>query len=119
MKTTEQIGREVIEANYGINTEWGQPNEFGEQGFTRAQAESDIDSDEILGLIESAIQLDRDQRIQVGDIVEHIDHPELDPRQVIAVGDDWLWLDVQRAQLSAGALPVRLPLSNYRRFTRR
>lgn len=61
IKTPEQISREVIDANYGIGTEWGEPNRFGEEGFTRAQAESDIDSDDIRRLIEQAINADRAQ----------------------------------------------------------
>lgn len=62
MKTPDQIAREVIEANYGIGTDWEEPNEHGEEGFTRAQAESDIDADEIRGLITAALDADRAQR---------------------------------------------------------
>lgn len=61
MKTPEQIGRDVIESEYGIGTDWEEPNEFGEAGFTRAQAETDIDSDDIRRLIEKAIWADRAQ----------------------------------------------------------
>lgn len=61
IKTPEQIGREVIDANYGIGTEWEEPNQFGEEGFTRAQAESDIDADDIRLLIEQAVNADRAQ----------------------------------------------------------
>lgn len=59
MKSSELIAREVIEANYGLDTAWEEPNEHGEAGFTRAQAESDIDSDEIRALIEQGIERDR------------------------------------------------------------
>lgn len=62
MKTPEQIGREVIEANYGIGTEWEEPNQYGEEGFTRAQVESDIDADDVRLLIEQGINADREQR---------------------------------------------------------
>lgn len=61
MKTPEQIGREVIDAHFGIGTVWEEPNEHGEEGFTRAQAETDIDADDIRGLIEEGIRLSREQ----------------------------------------------------------
>lgn len=44
MNDTEKIAREVIDAHYGLSTKWGEPNQYGEEGFTRAQAESDIDA---------------------------------------------------------------------------
>ena len=62
IKTPEQIAREVIERNYGLGTDWEEPNEYGEGGFTRAQAESDIDADDIRALIEQGIAADREQR---------------------------------------------------------
>ncbi|HAN25824.1 MAG: hypothetical protein CMH36_10000 [Microbacterium sp.] len=62
IKTPEQIAREVIERNYGLGTDWEEPNEYGEEGFTRAQAESDIDADDIRALIEQGIAADREQR---------------------------------------------------------
>ncbi len=61
IKPPEQISREVIDAHYGIGTEWEEPNQFGEEGFTRAQAESDIEADDIRLLIEQAINTDRAQ----------------------------------------------------------
>lgn len=61
MKTPEQIGRQVIDNHYGIGTEWEEPNQFGEEGFTRAQAESDIDADDVRLLIEEGIEADRAQ----------------------------------------------------------
>ena len=61
MKTPEQLGREAIDAHYGIGTEWEEPNQYGEEGFTRAQAESDIDADDIRLLIDEAIANDRAQ----------------------------------------------------------
>jgi hypothetical protein len=68
VKTAEQIGREVIEANYGIGSPWEEPNAYGEEGFTRAQAESDIGADEIRGLIVAAIEADRAQRFNAADM---------------------------------------------------
>lgn len=61
MRTPEQISHDVIDANYGIGTDWEEPNPFGEEGFTRAQAESDINADDIRELIEEAIRADRAQ----------------------------------------------------------
>lgn len=61
LKSPEQLGREAIEKNYGVGSDWEEPNQYGEEGFTRAQAESDIDADEIRGLIEQAIVADRMQ----------------------------------------------------------
>lgn len=62
IKTPDEIAREVIEKNYGIGSPWEEPNDFGEEGFTRAQAESDIDADDIRGLIEQAIATEQAQR---------------------------------------------------------
>jgi len=56
------IGREVIDRHYGIGTEWEEPNEYGEEGFTRAQAETEIEADDIRLLIEEGIREDRRQR---------------------------------------------------------
>lgn len=61
LKTPQQLGREVIDRHYGPGTDWEEPNEFGEEGFTRAQAESDIDADDIRLLIQEAIKADRKQ----------------------------------------------------------
>lgn len=61
-KTPEIIGREVIDRHYGIGTEWEEPNEYGEEGFTRAQAETEIEADDIRLLIEEGIREDRRQR---------------------------------------------------------
>ncbi|WP_026820027.1 hypothetical protein [Arthrobacter castelli] len=61
MKTPEQLSREVIDAHYGVGTEWEEPNQHGEENFTRAQAESDIDADDIRLLIEEAVEADRQQ----------------------------------------------------------
>jgi hypothetical protein len=62
VKTPEQIACEVIDAHYDIGTEWEGPNRFDEKGFTRAQAESDIDTDDVRRLIEEGIRADRAQR---------------------------------------------------------
>lgn len=62
MKTSDLIAREAMDKRYGIGTDWEEPNEYGEEGFTRAQAESDIGADEILGVIREAIEADRAQR---------------------------------------------------------
>lgn len=56
------LAREAMDRSYGIGTDWEEPNEHGEEGFTRAQAESDIDADEIIAVIASAIEADRAQR---------------------------------------------------------
>lgn len=54
------------------------------------------------------------EKIEVGDLVENIIHPDLDYRTVIQVGRDWIWLDFQQAQLDAGHAPIQLPIENYR-----
>lgn len=61
IKTPEQLSQDVIEANYGVGTDWEEPNTYGEAGFTRAQAESDISADDVRKLIEDAITADRRQ----------------------------------------------------------
>lgn len=61
-KTPTQVAEDVMNASYGPGSNWSEPNEFDETGFTRAQAESDIDTEEILGLIQKAIEVDRAQR---------------------------------------------------------
>ena len=61
LKTPEQLGREAIDNHYGIGTRWEEPNQCGEEGFTRAQVESDIDADDIRLLIEEAVHADRAQ----------------------------------------------------------
>lgn len=63
----------------------------------------------------SLVELAPAKRIEVGDRVEHL-FADVDPRTVIAVGPDWLWLDFQQAQLAAGELPTFLPMRNYRRI---
>lgn len=63
----------------------------------------------------SLVELAPAKRIEVGDRVEHI-FADVDPRTVIAVGPDWLWLDFQQSQLAAGELPTFLPMRNYRRI---
>ncbi|WP_217181593.1 hypothetical protein [Streptomyces sp. AC495_CC817] len=68
MKTPERIAREAMDKHYGIGTEWEEPNAYGEEGFTRAQAETDIDADDILLIIREAIQADRAQRENDGSI---------------------------------------------------
>lgn len=61
IKSPAQLSQDVIEANYGVGTDWEEPNEYGEAGFTRAQAESDISADDVRKLIEDAIAADRRQ----------------------------------------------------------
>lgn len=61
LKTSEQLAREVIDRHYGIGSDWEEPNQYGEEGFTRAQAESDIDADDIRLLIEEAVYADHEQ----------------------------------------------------------
>lgn len=73
MKTPEQIRREVMDAVYGIGTEWEEPNEHGEEGFTRALIESDIDADDIGALIERAIEIDRAQRTEDKTLIDGIE----------------------------------------------
>lgn len=48
-----------------------------------------------------------DLPIQPGDLVEHREK-DLDPREVIAIGVDWLTLDI------AGSESPRLPKDNYK-----
>ncbi|MCY1718532.1 hypothetical protein OVA26_16470 [Microbacterium sp. SL62] len=55
------LAREAMDRRYGLGTEWEEPNIHGEEHFTRAQAESDIDADEILSIIVSAVEADRAQ----------------------------------------------------------
>lgn len=62
MKDPELLAREAMDNHYGLGAEWEEPNQYGEDGFTRAQAESDIDADQILGIIQEAINVDRAQR---------------------------------------------------------
>lgn len=62
MKTPDLIAREAMDKHYGIGTDWEEPNQYGEEGFTRAQAETEIDADTILGIIREAIEADRAQR---------------------------------------------------------
>lgn len=48
--------------------------------------------------------------IQPGDLVEHATK-DLDPREVVAVGRDWLTLDI-------GGETTRIPKDNYRVYSR-
>lgn len=73
LKTPNQLGREVIDAHYGIGSDWEEPNEHGEEGFTRAQAESDIDTGDIHDLIAEAVEADREQ------IRQALQHPQAVP----------------------------------------
>lgn len=63
-KSPDLIAREAMDNHYGIGTEWEEPNAYGEEGFTRAQAESDIEADDILAIIREAIEADRAQRAE-------------------------------------------------------
>ncbi|WP_311245286.1 MULTISPECIES: hypothetical protein [unclassified Microbacterium] len=62
VKSPMLIAREAMDRAYGIDSPWEEPNPYGEEGFTRAQAESDIDADEIISVIVSAIEADRANR---------------------------------------------------------
>lgn len=53
---------EVLDDHYGVGTSWEEPNEHGEAGFTRAQVETIIDSDDIATLIAEGITRDRAKR---------------------------------------------------------
>lgn len=74
----------------------------------------------LIDCITEAVSNDRQQRLRVGDRVEHINHAGLDSREIIALGSDkgepWLWLDFQQSELDEGYLPTRLPAANYRRL---
>lgn len=61
MKSPNDIAHTVLDQHYGPDSEWAEENSYGEQGFTRAQAETDIDADEIATLIAEAIRSDRRQ----------------------------------------------------------
>lgn len=109
MKTPEEVTFELLHRNYSTK----ETNCV--DGVAAALEEGMLDYDGIRAMITAAVEADRAQRIQVGDVVEHVDNPELDARRVITIGEDWLWLDFQEAQLTAGDLPPRLPLVNYRK----
>lgn len=66
-------------------------------------------------LLQSANNPVTDQEIKVGDRVEHFVSSSLDYRTVIAVGEDWLWLDFQRAELDQGHAPTKLPKNQYKK----
>lgn len=55
----EQIAEQVLDAHYGDGSDWAEENHFGERGFTRAQAESDIGRSDIAALITEAVAIDR------------------------------------------------------------
>lgn len=57
----KQIAEQVLDAHYGDNSGWAEENRFGERGFTRAQAESDIDRSDIAALITEAVAIDRSE----------------------------------------------------------
>lgn len=57
--SAEQIAERVLDAHYGDDSDWAEENHFGERGFTRAQAESDIDRSDIAALITEAVTIDR------------------------------------------------------------
>lgn len=59
--SAEQIAERVLDAHYGDDSDWAEENRFGERGFTRAQAESDIDRSDIAALITEAITIDRSE----------------------------------------------------------
>lgn len=61
LKEPMLLAREAMDRVYGLGTDWEEPNEHGEEGFTRAQAETDIDADHILPIIADAIVADRAQ----------------------------------------------------------
>lgn len=56
-----------------------------------------------------------DDEIRPGDTVENINHPDLDHRVVIGIGEEWIFLDFQQYLLEKGELPEPLPKSNYRK----
>lgn len=61
MRTPAEISDAVMDANYGAGSDWEEPNRYDESGFTRAQAESDIDRDEISGLIVQGVEKAREE----------------------------------------------------------
>jgi hypothetical protein len=56
--------------------------------------------------------VDRAERIQPGDWVEHRER-DLDPREVIAVGLDWIVLDFGSIDRDDPSGWTRLPMDNY------
>lgn len=50
-----------MESNYGSDSDWAEPNEHGESGFTLAQVETDIGESEVACLIQQGINRDREQ----------------------------------------------------------
>ncbi len=64
MRTPEEIAEATITSEYGTGTCWAEENEFGESGFTRAQAETDIGQADIARLIATAIKADREERLE-------------------------------------------------------
>lgn len=61
MKNPEQLAREAMDRKFGLGTPWEEPNEDGDEGFVRAMAEGDLDADDLLAVISSAIEADRAQ----------------------------------------------------------
>lgn len=59
LKTPMRLAQETMLLHYGPRSRWHEPNQHGEQGFTRAQAELDIRSEDIEQLIAYGIELDR------------------------------------------------------------
>lgn len=50
-----------MDVNYGADSDWAEPNEHGESGFTLAQVETDIGESDIDCLIQQGIKKDREQ----------------------------------------------------------
>lgn len=65
MRPPRSVAQETMESAYGPGSDWAEPNQFGESGFTRAQAESDIGADDIMALIEAAIELDHEHTLRL------------------------------------------------------
>jgi hypothetical protein len=72
-----------------------------------------VSGEELATVLRAAAQIDAlADVIEPGDLVEHIDK-DLDPREVVALGRDWLVLDI------LGRESPRLPRANYRVSTKR
>jgi len=54
--------------------------------------------------------------LQIGDLVRHVEQPDLDYRKIIGLPSaGTVWLDFQQRQLDRGDLPTMLPSKNYKK----
>lgn len=97
MKTPDEIASDIMNDHFEGDSPWAEPNEFGETGFTRAQAESDIDRGDIERLITAAIEADRAQRAMpviealAEALTERGDQEALDAAKWLRDNEDEAW----------------------------